>query len=203
MLYKRILKNIILLIKGKGKVQEIPSKIAYYCLDYYRLARRMKRSRFSIDDVIFRPINPDDKLPYVEFVCNYFKDNSSERKNRISIPKYNEEFLYYIALYKKRIVGGVGMRMVSYKDTNLWRINGLSILHDLRGYGIGKKLLKTIISTVKDDNFIILLDVYKDNDRAIKLYKKVGFSVIHEREKFQIDNIKYPSEKLVMVLESH
>lgn len=57
----------------------------------------------------------------------------------MSIPICNVESFYYIALYKDKIVGGVGLRKILPRDNNLWQISGLSILHDLRGYGIGEK----------------------------------------------------------------
>lgn len=200
MLYKKIFKNIILLTQGKVKVQEIPLKIAYYALDHYRLARQMKRSRFSIDEVIFRPIDAKDKPSYIEFVRNYFKDRLPEENADISMPRCNGGSIYYVALYKKSIIGGMGLNKISRGDTKLWHGSGLSVLPEFRGYGIGEKLLRTIISVVKDDSSIISANVQEDNYRAIKLFKKVGFSTADELEKSQLTNIEFPCKKLVLVL---
>jgi RimJ/RimL family protein N-acetyltransferase len=201
MLYKRILRNIVLLIQGKIKAQEIPAKIGDFVFSLSKSFRKIKKSRFSIDKVIFRHIEPNDKSRYIEFICKYFKDNSLERKT-ISIPVCNAQFLYYVALYKDKIVGDAGLTKIPSSQTNLWQIGGVSILPELRGYGIGERILKVIISQIKENNYIIFVSVSKYNERAIKLYKKLGFRLADKRQMHQIYNIPSSVETLLMVLKN-
>lgn len=55
---------------------------------------------------------------------------------------------------------------------------GVCVLKDFWGYGIGKNLLKESISWA-DSNSIkkITLNVLETNDKAIKLYEKLGFKI--------------------------
>lgn len=197
-LNNRILKNILLLIEGKVKAREIPRKITNYCLDNSRLARRIKRNKFTINDVIFRPIVQSDKTSYVEFILNYFGPDVFRKKNGISVPICDSTYFCYIALYKDKIIGDGGIRKIRPNDVNLWRISGLSLLPVFRGYGIGERLLQTLISVVKEG--FISIEVSKDNYRAIALYKKSGFRLMSNLERIGIDNTKRPSEQIVMVL---
>jgi len=49
----------------------------------------------------------------------------------------------------------------------------VSVLKGYRGIGIGKKLLQTCMEKAKEIGIeIVTLDVYADNERAIKIYKK-------------------------------
>lgn len=44
--------------------------------------------------------------------------------------------------------------------------------------GIGTKIIMDIL----DNNDVVYLWVYKENEKAISLYKKLGFNVIEETE---------------------
>ncbi len=173
-------------------------KIFNFPLDNIRLLRYIRRSRLSIADVICRSIKAEDKARYINFIGDYFNNNPAEIEKRQSIPECSDGFIYYIALYRQRIVGAAKVRKVQGNGRVFWQVHGIGVLEGLRGYGIGEKLLRSIISAIKEESFIIFLDVFKNNNVAIKLYKKVGFKVTDEREKFQIGDIKFSPENLVM-----
>ena len=191
----------MLLAQGKVKVREIPLKTINYSLDFSKLFRQIKRNRFVISDVIFRPVEPNDKPRYDEFIHNYFSKETLPEEDMVSIPEYGTDSLYHVAVYQNKIIGGVGIRKTSSNPIAIWQISGLSVLPHLRGYGIGERLLKTAISIIKEENFIIYLDVFKDNRRAIKLYEKLGFDVPNEQEKNKLKNVTYIPDKLIMVLD--
>lgn len=58
---------------------------------------------------------------------------------------------------------------------------------DLRGKGIGKRLLMESIKLLRGEAGKVVLDVRKSNIRAIRLYKRLGFEVVCERERFYSD----------------
>lgn len=86
--------------------------------------------------------------------------------------------LFLVAVVNDRIVGfsrceGVYLKRFSHKVEF-----GVCVLKDFWGYGIGKKLLKESISWA-DANGIkkITLNVLETNDKAIKLYERLGFEI--------------------------
>jgi ribosomal protein S18 acetylase RimI-like enzyme len=199
MLFNRILINLALLAQGKIKVRDIPPKIVNRVFNYSRWARHTKRSRFAINDVIFRTSEGNDETRYREFINNYFKRNAAEAENKIPIPKYNGEAFCYVALCRNRIVGKVEFRKAPLDIARIWQISGLSVLEDFRGYGIGEELLKRGISAINKNSPTVFLDVNKDNIRALKLYRKLGFKVANEQEKIKIKTMKFPPHKIIMI----
>lgn len=86
--------------------------------------------------------------------------------------------LFLVAVVHNQIVGfsrceGIDLKRFSHKVEF-----GVCILEDFWGYGIGKNLLKESIHWA-DDNKIkkMTLNVLETNDKAITLYKKLGFEV--------------------------
>ncbi|MCM3272237.1 GNAT family N-acetyltransferase [Paenibacillus elgii] len=86
--------------------------------------------------------------------------------------------LFLVAAVQDRIVGfsrceGVYLKRFSHKVEF-----GVCVLQEFWGYGIGKNLLKESI-TWADANGIkkMTLNVLETNDKAVELYKKLGFEV--------------------------
>ncbi|MFJ8526649.1 GNAT family N-acetyltransferase [Bacillus sp. NPDC094106] len=86
--------------------------------------------------------------------------------------------LFLVAVVNDRIVGfsrceGVYLKRFSHKVEF-----GVCVLKDFWGYGIGKNFLKESISWA-DANGIkkITLNVLETNDKAIKLYERLGFEI--------------------------
>lgn len=60
-------------------------------------------------------------------------------------------------------------------------INNFEVKKEVQNCGIGNKLLKKFTETVEKN---ITLEVRKNNDNAIHLYKKYGFKEVAIREKY-------------------
>ena len=80
----------------------------------------------------------------------------------------------FVAIINKKIAG-YGF---------LWNLNndfpslGICISDNYQGKGIGKELMEYLIDFAKKKNKKgIVLTVYKDNERALNLYKKYGFEI--------------------------
>ncbi|MDV6037873.1 GNAT family N-acetyltransferase [Bacillus sp. SM-B1] len=98
---------------------------------------------------------------------NIIKTDSEESKN-----------LFLVAEVHNRIVGfsrceGANLKRLSHKVEF-----GVCILKEFWGYGMGKRLLQQSIHWA-DENQIkrISLQVLETNEKAIQLYKKLGFEV--------------------------
>jgi RimJ/RimL family protein N-acetyltransferase len=102
--------------------------------------------------------------------------------------------LFLVAVVHDRIVGfsrceGIYLNRFSHKVEF-----GVCVLKDFWGYGIGKNLLIESISWA-DSNGIkkITLNVLETNERAINLYKKLGFEIegILKKDKILSDGNYY------------
>ena len=65
-------------------------------------------------------------------------------------------------------------------ENNTFEIGNICIKPEYQNIGIGSAILKEIIFENKGKN--IKLQVFKINERAIKLYEKMGFEKIDENE---------------------
>ena len=75
---------------------------------------------------------------------------------------------YKLIIYDKKIVGYL------YNEKNI--INEIYIDNNYRNLGIGTNIINDIISKYKETYIYI----FKDNKKALKLYKKLEFKVIKE-----------------------
>lgn len=66
-------------------------------------------------------------------------------------------------------------------------IAGLFVLEAYQSQGIGKQLLQE----AKKSFSILHLDVYRQNERAVKFYQKNGFEVISEKENIDTKQLEY------------
>lgn len=59
---------------------------------------------------------------------------------------------------------------------------GIWVKDTLRGYGLGKKILKHLIEKASDEYPAVRLSVLKTNAVAIHIYKEAGFKTTEEAE---------------------
>lgn len=93
-------------------------------------------------------------------------------KFKYSYMEYNDEIGYVIIEDALDIINIIDV----YVDENM------------RRQGIASKLFKKIISDYEIRNVKFMLEVREDNIPAIILYKRLGFKVIHVREKYYKDS---------------
>lgn len=92
------------------------------------------------------------------------------------------------------IVGHIDIRSNNYLNSEHRVILGMGVDRNFRSLGIGKKLLEFIVEYCKKSNKInwIDLEVMTNNIPAIKLYNKIGFKQVYEKQDmFRINNISY------------
>ncbi|EGL35929.1 acetyltransferase, GNAT family [Parvimonas sp. oral taxon 110 str. F0139] len=90
----------------------------------------------------------------------------------------------YVAEVEGKVVGVVWTRIINdygHIDDETPSLL-ISLLKDYRNLGIGTKLMKQIILVLKEKGYKqVSLSVQKVNN-AVRMYKKVGFEIVHENE---------------------
>lgn len=90
----------------------------------------------------------------------------------------------YIAEVEGNVVGAVWTRIINdygHIDDETPSLS-ISLLKEYRNLGIGTKLMKQIILALKEKGYKqVSLSVQKVNN-AVRMYKKVGFEIVHENE---------------------
>ena len=111
-------------------------------------------------------------------IYQYAKDLSNEEID--SINKYvTSEVPRLINDYSNIIVDNkiVGCILLKNND-NSKLLDEIYLEEEYRNKGIGTKIIMDILN----NNDVVYLWVYKENEKAISLYKKLGFNVIEETE---------------------
>lgn len=133
-------------------------------------------------DYKFIDANIEDKGMLIKYKLSTiyeYADNLSEEENNRIKDYVNEEVprllnKYKIVVYNNEKIGS--LLVDDYLDGKM--LDEIYLEDKYRGMGIGSSLIEDILN--KHD--VVYLWVYKDNKRAIKLYKRYGFSVEEETE---------------------
>ena len=111
-------------------------------------------------------------------IFEYAKDLSDEEINRINnyvsseVPKLIID--YYNIIVDNKIVGCL---LLTNKDDGKL-LDEIYLEEEYRNKGIGTDIIIDILN----NNDIVYLWVYKENEKAISLYRKLGFNIIEETE---------------------
>ena len=111
-------------------------------------------------------------------IYEYTKDLSDEEINKINryitceVPKLID--VYCNIMVDNKIIGCL---LLTNKDDGKL-LDEIYLEKVYRNKGIGTEIIRDILS----NNDIVYLWVYKKNDKAISLYRKLGFNVIEETE---------------------
>ena len=99
----------------------------------------------------------------------------------------NPQAHYLVALKEGRLVGYAGMWVILDEG----HITNIAVAKELRGHGIGKKLVSTLVEKAQQMSLIgLTLEVRKSNTSAIGLYESFGFVSVGERTEYY----HYPTE---------
>lgn len=92
---------------------------------------------------------------------------------------------YIVCKEDNKVIGFAGAWFIAYEG----QITNIAVHPDYRGKGIGKKLMESLISSLKEENCIaITLEVRESNEVAKNLYKSFGFLSEGIRKNFYEDN---------------
>lgn len=113
-----------------------------------------------------------------ETIYEYATDLSDDEINKIN--KYVEnEVPKQLNDYSNIVVDNsiIGCVLTTNKDDGIL-LDELFLEEEYRNKGIGTDIIKNIL----EGNNIVYLWVYKKNEKAVSLYKKLGFKIIEETE---------------------
>ena len=111
-------------------------------------------------------------------IYQYAKDLSNEEIDKINkyiingIPRLINDYCNIIV--DNKIVGC--LLLINKDDGKL--LDEIYLEEEYRNKGIGTEIINDILN----NNDVVYLWVYKENEKAISLYKKLGFNVIEETE---------------------
>lgn len=126
----------------------------------------------SIDDIDYL------KQAKSNIIYTYANNLKEEEKNEInnyidtSIPKELKE--YKIILFNNKTIGC----LLTKKQDDGVLLDEIYLEESYRSLGIGTEIIKNIL----DINNIVYLWVYKENKKAVSLYKRLSFIIIDETE---------------------
>ena len=113
-----------------------------------------------------------------ETIYEYAKDLSNEEIDEINsyvISEVSKLINDYLNIKVDNKI--IGCLLLTNKDDGK-QIDEIYLEEEYRNKKIGTNIIKEIIN----NNDIVYLWVYKENKRAISLYKKLGFNIIEETE---------------------
>lgn len=115
----------------------------------------------------------------------YLVENDSKFKEYLEIQKYDNEIdnledkygmpwgRLYIAFYEKQVAGCIALRKLNESECEMKR---LYVKPEFRNKGIGKMLVEKVVSDSKEIGYSsMLLDTLPFLQKAIKMYRKMGF----------------------------
>ena len=109
---------------------------------------------------------------------NEIKMSYEDEKEHIKKVKSSETSNYFVVMKNSKIIGCIGFNGNTTRKMKHYGTIGISVLKEYWGRGIATALLEKLISWAKEKGIKkINLDVFENNERAIKLYEKFGFKL--------------------------
>jgi len=101
-----------------------------------------------------------------------------DEKEHIKKVKTSETSNYFVVMKNNKMIGCIGFNGNTARKMKHYGTIGISVLKEYWGRGIATTLLEKLISWSKEKGIKkINLDVFENNERAIKLYEKFGFKL--------------------------
>lgn len=115
---------------------------------------------------------------FLTYGLNNFPVSLEEEKKFLSTTIDSEKNLSLVAISKNKIIGLLNFRNIPKERLSHVGEFGISILKEFWGNGIAKRMIKEMENWVIQNNTIkkINLQVHENNEKAIELYKKCGYS---------------------------
>ena len=134
----------------------------------YKLVKASKKD-------IPRLIQYKKDIIYMYIKCLSEEEEEKENINEYVINSVNEIFKdYYNIIIDDKIIGSVCIKELE----NAKLLDEIYLEKEFRNKGIGTDIIRKII----ENNESVYLWVYKENIKAVLLYKRLGFKIIDETE---------------------
>ena len=148
--------------------------------------RKEKHTAAQPDDVVIRAIRGSD-LDALEVLEK--KTFETDRLSRRSFRRWinGEHRAFLVATINAKLVGYI--LIILHRGTSLARLYSIAVDSDIRGRGLGRRLLVAGEKAARDAGRIDMrLEVRKDNTGAIQLYESMGYHRFGEYEDYYEDH---------------
>ncbi|MBA3732980.1 GNAT family N-acetyltransferase [Patescibacteria group bacterium] len=140
---------------------------------------------------------PQNKEMTEEFIKKQISFVANESGNKFRKETFKEaqehpdKVLYRVVKNTEGVVVGF---FHCTKDENFNEIEGIYLLEEAKGHGIGKKLMEDFLNWM-DNNKPSRLEVFGTNERAISFYSKYGFKKFDKEVRLYKD--KFPIIEMI------
>lgn len=148
--------------------------------------RKEKSTAAQPDDVVIRAVRGSD-LDALEALEK--KTFETDRLSRRSFRRWinGEHRAFLVATINAKLVGYI--LIILHRGTSLARLYSIAVDSDIRGRGLGRRLLVAGEKAARDAGRIDMrLEVRKDNTGAIQLYESMGYHRFGEYEDYYEDH---------------
>lgn len=119
-----------------------------------------------------------EETDYLSRSSDEFTMTYEDEKKFLEDLKASEVNEMFIALYQGKQVGNIIFRGNNLKRARHYGNIGISVLKEYWGNNIASKLIDRLIEWAKENKIRkINLEVFENNERAIKLYERKGFKL--------------------------
>lgn len=149
-------------------------------------ARKEQHPAAQPDDVVIRAVRSSD-LDALEALEK--KTFETDRLSRRSFRRWinGEHRAFLVATINAKLVGYI--LIILHRGTSLARLYSIAVDSDIRGRGLGRRLLVAGEKAARDAGRIDMrLEVRKDNTGAIQLYESMGYHRFGEYEDYYEDH---------------
>ena len=138
----------------------------------------LRNGEFADGEAVF--VNFNETHAETDYLFSYPDENSFDAQQEAEFLKEKTESpneIEIVAVVDGVVAGTAGIEAVGAKYKLKHRAElGIAILKEYWGLGIGKALMEACIECAKDAGYTQLeLNVVAENERAVSLYKKMGF----------------------------
>ena len=138
----------------------------------------LRNGEFADGEAVF--VNFNETHAETDYLLSYPDENSFDAQQEAEFLKEKTESpneIEIVAVVDGVVAGTAGIEAVGAKYKLKHRAElGIAILKEYWGLGIGKALMEACIECAKDAGYTQLeLNVVAENERAVSLYKKMGF----------------------------
>lgn len=127
--------------------------------------------------------------------CGYLKLQNFDEEIAHLETKYGHPYgRLYLALVNKELAGCIALRKVDARRCEMKR---LYVRLEFQGLGIGKRLTQQILEDARSIGYQqVLLDTFPFLDRAIAMYRRMGFREIPIYNNCPVENTLYMALEL-------
>ena len=138
----------------------------------------LRNGEFADGEAVF--VNFNETHAETDYLLSYPDENSFDAQQEAEFLKEKTESpneIEIVAVVDGVVAGTAGIEAVGAKYKLKHRAElGIAILKEYWGLGIGKALMEACIECAKEAGYTQLeLNVVAENERAVSLYKKMGF----------------------------